>query len=49
MKKIIITIICWIVAELFFNLIGIDEIIDWNDFVLQQNINHLCQLRQINN
>lgn len=37
-KKLFITILFWIVAELFFNLLGIDEVIDWNDFVIGNEI-----------
>ena len=35
--KIVFKILCWLFLEVVFNLIGIDDLVDYSEFLLTQN------------
>ena len=37
-KKLLLTATCWLATEIYFNFIGIDDLADYSEFVLNQQI-----------
>lgn len=37
-EKIVLKILCWLFVEVLFNLIGIDDLIDYSEFVLMPKV-----------
>ena len=37
-KKLLLTATCWLVTETYFNFLGIDELADYSEFILNQQI-----------
>ena len=36
-KKLLVTTILWLVAEIWFNFVGIDDLIDYSEFIFERN------------
>lgn len=37
-RKLLIKMVVWLITEITFNLMGIDELIDYSEFILEQNL-----------
>ena len=36
-KKLLVTTILWLVAEIWFNFLGIDDLVDYSEFIFERN------------
>ena len=37
-KKLLLIASCWLATEIYFNFLGIDELADYSEFILNQQI-----------
>ena len=37
-EKIVFKILCWLFLEIIFNLIGIDDLVDYSEFALRPKV-----------
>lgn len=45
-KKLFVKTTVWLAAEIILNLIGLDNLADYSEFIYEQEVTVLCQVPQ---
>ncbi|GAB4187787.1 MAG: hypothetical protein Fur006_27860 [Coleofasciculaceae cyanobacterium] len=46
-KKVIVKVTAWLAAEIILNLIGLDSLADYSEFLYEQEVTVLSQIPQL--